>query len=1077
MIKTIAHLADIHIRKLHRFVEYRQVFKNLYKQLKQLKPDAIFIGGDVVHGKLDTSPEEVRMVANFFLELCKIAPTIVIPGNHDCNLNNKSREDTLSPIVDLVQKITPNLHYWKKSGVYTMDNVDFGVMSIFDHDKAGNQLTDGLPNPHNLNGDVRIALFHGGVDKHQYDNNFVVRDEHVKLDTFQGYDIVMLGDIHKRQFLDDKETVAYPGSLIQQNFAEAPEHGFLLWNLENRQFKAEFHPVQNDYGYKILRVEDGKIQNSTTNNKPFEFTFMPPKGRVKIKYWNTTLDDIKKIQIELTRKYPKLKEILAERQDAFKIGDDRENKLQIGDVRDINYQNELLEDFLKRNVDGIDDEVIKRVQKINELTNNSPEIYDGDVTRNVDWKVKSFEFDNMFSYGSGNKVDFTKMNGTVGVVAPNHSGKSSLMDSIAYTIYDVCSRTNRAIDVLNKKQKKFKAKLNLEINGIDYWIEREGKFKQINHKDGTITKQCPVKVRFYMIDEAGEEVDLSGAARFNSAYGGGTNEEIKKILGTFDDFILTSLSLQNNGMNFLDKKQAERKKILSSFMDIDIFEQLESIAKSDSNEERIMLKQLQKKDSYKLLGRIENQIVELESKEKELSKEDEETDNDIVRLEEEKIKLVRQLHKIDEHYDIEELNILHGNLLNEQRDLKNQLEEDKEYKETLRPLYMEYHQKLAKIDEEEIQNNYEDWKEVKKDLRDIKNAMKLNETKTKSLVKHRTDLEKFEYDENCEYCVKNGKEQIHEMDEIKTQMYHLDDEYQGWETQYKIKSYSLEKLGDADIVKEEYDTFSYELTQIQHDAVKIGGKIDKTEARLSHIKSELSNLDTKIHKYYEDEDKIEKNNKLNEQISILTGQISQLQMESMDVDKKYKKVLQTLSVAKNEKERIGDDIQNLVEIEQKILDYDLYLMALSKDGIPYELISRAIPAVEREINNVLENMNAGFHIELEMKDKMIDAFICYGDDKWNLELSSGMERFVSSLAIRIGLINVSTLPRPNFIIVDEGFGALDSDNIANMEGAFQYLKNQFDFVMIITHLDTIKDYMDSLVPIEVRKGYSNVIYS
>ena len=105
MIKTIAHLADIHIRKLHRFVEYRQVFKNLYKQLKDLKPDAIYIGGDVVHGKLDTSPEEVRMVANCFLSLCKIAPTIVIPGNHDCNLNNKSREDTLSPIVDWFRRL------------------------------------------------------------------------------------------------------------------------------------------------------------------------------------------------------------------------------------------------------------------------------------------------------------------------------------------------------------------------------------------------------------------------------------------------------------------------------------------------------------------------------------------------------------------------------------------------------------------------------------------------------------------------------------------------------------------------------------------------------------------------------------------------------------------------------------------------------------------------------------------------------------------------------------------------------------------------------------------------------------
>ena len=217
--------------------------------------------------------------------------------------------------------------------------------------------------------------------------------------------------------------------------------------------------------------------------------------------------------------------------------------------------------------------------------------------------------------------------------------------------------------------------------------------------------------------------------------------------------------------------------------------------------------------------------------------------------------------------------------------------------------------------------------------------------------------------------------------------------------------------------------------------------------------------------------------KLNEQITRITTQISDLNFKSMDLDKKLKKILSTLSVARNQKQQIEDDIQKLVDIEQKILDYDLYLMALSKDGVPYELISKAIPSIEREINNVLENMNAGFHIELEMKDKMIDAFICYGEDKWNLELSSGMERFVSSLAIRIGLINVSTLPRPNFIIVDEGFGALDSDNIANMQGAFHYLRTQFDFTMIITHLDTIKDYMDALIPIEVRKETSKVIYS
>ena len=399
-----------------------------------------------------------------------------------------------------------------------------------------------------------------------------------------------------------------------------------------------------------------------------------------------------------------------------------------------------------------------------------------------------------------------------------------------------------------------------------------------------------------------------------------------------------------------------------------------------------------------------------------------------------------------------------------------------EYKEQLRPMYMDYHKKLSEIDEEKIQEDYEDWKEAKQYLTELENKIKINESKSKSLNHHNSDLMKFTYDENCEFCIKNGKEQIHEQEEIKTQIDKLYSEHCELTALYKKTEYTLEKLGDADERNREFKIFSDELNQIQHDAVKIGGKISTQESRIKHIESELTSVESSVKRYYELEEKIENNNKLNDKISDLTTKISQLQMEGIEVDKKYKEVLSTLSVAKNQKQQIEDDIQKLVDIEQKILDYDLYLMALSKDGVPYELISKAIPSIEREINNVLENMNAGFHIELEMKDKMIDAFICYGEHKWNLELSSGMERFVSSLAIRIGLINVSTLPRPNFIIVDEGFGALDSDNIANMQGAFQYLRTQFDFVMIITHLDTIKDYMDTLIPIEVNNGISKVIY-
>ena len=169
-IRTIAHLSDIHIRKLHRLVEYRQVFQRLYGKLKQLKPDLIFVGGDIVHGKLDTSPEETRLVSSLFLELTNIADTIVIIGNHDTNLQNKSREDVLSPIVDLVKEINPNIYYWKKSGKYTIKNVDFGVLSILDIDKDGNQFVDNLPNSSIINNEYNIALYHGQVDKFYIDN-------------------------------------------------------------------------------------------------------------------------------------------------------------------------------------------------------------------------------------------------------------------------------------------------------------------------------------------------------------------------------------------------------------------------------------------------------------------------------------------------------------------------------------------------------------------------------------------------------------------------------------------------------------------------------------------------------------------------------------------------------------------------------------------------------------------------------------------------------------------------------------------------------------------------------------------
>ena len=89
-------------------------------------------------------------------------------------------------------------------------------------------------------------------------------------------------------------------------------------------------------------------------------------------------------------------------------------------------------------------------------------------------------------------------------------------------------------------------------------------------------------------------------------------------------------------------------------------------------------------------------------------------------------------------------------------------------------------------------------------------------------------------------------------------------------------------------------------------------------------------------------------------------------------------------------------------------------------------------------------------------------------------MCSGMERFISGLAIRVALINVCNLPRPNFLVIDEGFGTLDSENLQSLFMLFTYLKTQFDFVMVISHIDSMRDVSDGLIEIKKEKGFSQV---
>ena len=177
-----------------------------------------------------------------------------------------------------------------------------------------------------------------------------------------------------------------------------------------------------------------------------------------------------------------------------------------------------------------------------------------------------------------------------------------------------------------------------------------------------------------------------------------------------------------------------------------------------------------------------------------------------------------------------------------------------------------------------------------------------------------------------------------------------------------------------------------------------------------------------------------------------------------------------ISALQNQRETIEDRINEVTELEETHNLFEYYLNSLGRDGVSYELIQKALPMIEGEINNILGQI-VDFGMQLEIDGKNINAYLVYGDQRWSLEMCSGMERFISSLAIRVGLMNVSNLPRTNFLAIDEGWGTMDSDNLNSVAQLFQYLKSEFQFSLVVSHIETMRDFVDTLL--EIKKLWSS----
>ncbi len=1039
-LKHIHHISDIQIRNLKRHKEYEQVFEGLYKEVKKNPNNAVsYIGGDIAHSKTEMSPELVDQLSRLFKNLADICPLIIIAGNHDCNLNNLNRLDVLTPIVENLNH--PNLHYLKRTGIYTCADTDFIVWDVWDKEKDYIRAKD-------VPGDrTKVVLYHGTVDRSETDLGFKLPSK-IKMSMFKGYDLGLLGDIHKRQHLNKEETISYCGSLVQQNHGEDIGKGYLLWDVPNR--KSEYIEIHNDYGYYTINIDNGKLP---------ELPNLPNKPRVRVRVSNTKPSQLKKLMTQLQKK-AKIQESVITRVDGLSTEKIRDKKINIGDVNNPDYQYDLVSEYLKNNYIVDDDTMIKIKDILKELNQVIPE---ADIQRNISWKLKQFEFSNLFSYGEDNVVDFTKLNGMIGLFAPNASGKSALLDALCFNLFDVSSRSYKADNIINKSKNNLHCKVNFEIDGIDYFIEKKGK-KNLR------TGHVKVDIDFWMVDETGEHVSLNGDQRRT------TQKNIQRVIGGFDDFILTSMSSQNDSTVFINKTQKERKELLSQFMGLKIFDTLYQQAAEDIKEVNTLLNDFKKADYDKELAQITDDLILLEGKEGEFKNDESDLKKQTKHVLNEIKNQTKRLKPVDDSLkSIEELEEQHTKLTTLSENVKHKLSEYETEQFDFERAVQEIENKIVIYKQDGVEENY--YKLEK--LEEERDLFQVEIDKLKIEVRSKLDkiekLGNLTHDEDCEHCMSNP----FTLDAIETKKNLNKDKLLA--QQYVQKKQNMEdeiqKMFKVRAFKKDLDELEGKLNEKQRYQDNITSNINITKEKQKNITTQFNLIKSDMERAKSQEQNVIFNQQVEVEIDKLQNNSDDLDYQLDTLNSKITNLHGEIQVLKTKENQINSNINKVEELEDSHQAYQFLLEAIKRDGVPYDLISKSLPTVEGAVNDILAQI-VDFSIIFNMDGKVIDTHIVYDDDRvWPLELSSGMERFISSLAIRVGLMNVSNLPRSNFLAIDEGWGTMDSDNLNSVAQLFQYLKSEFQFSLVVSHIETMRDFVDTLLEIKKVNGSSSVRFA
>lgn len=1040
------HISDVHWRGLTRHEEYRESFQALFDIAKGLKPNAIFIGGDIVHSKTQgISPELIDCLTWWFNGLAEIAATHVILGNHDGLILNKHRQDAISPILSAMNN--PNIFLYKKSGTYPIHGVpgfNWSVFSCFDEEN--------WENVEPIEGEVNIATFHGGVNGSTTDIDWNI-DGDVDIEFFDKFEFTFLGDIHKLQYLDKEKRIAYPGSTIQQNYGEDPGKGFLYWEIDDKDtYKSTFYEVP--FSRPFVTVEwNGDITNTLLEAKNY-----PDKSRFRVRAKAPIT------QAEIKQLHNALKEEKIATEIVFKY----ENALQTQEINTSSgkfFKKDLRDPsthmtFLKEYYGDVEinDEEWEKIESIVSRyvslagKSNNP--------RNIKWSVKRLEFDNTFSYGKNNVVDFEKTTGITGIFGKNRAGKSSIPGTLMFGLYNTTDRGAMSnLHVINMRKGHCMAKVMLSANGKDYKIERQATRK--TNRAGV--ESAVTHLNFSQVDEMGVEVkDLNGEQRRE------TEKVLRQIVGTPEDFLMTSLASQGEMNNFIKNKATQRKSILTKFLDLEIYDEMSNHIKDDASEVKALLKNAPDRDWDVLIeyekSEKRNNEVKRKSVEESLTKLR-------LRLQELKIAVATNDKGLVTKADIDN----HVKVLNaSKKSLENLSRQSHGFLLKVRDL----EDKLSAVQSVKDQFPIDDLRERKTALQDLESTLKD--------LRHQKDLEKqlLESKKNLDEklapcsCTSNHLPtcpHVKNVDKHKKQINRQLNKLNDAKDKVKAAQKSLRVMQKENLEEkiEKYDRVlqkenemriglgkvRLELNQVNNKKKSLSEQVDSSELELTTMSARVSSSDEA------------------KKISMIKQQVEDLNSRINTEDAERISLTSVITKSETEISRLEEEKDEYSDLIKKWRIFSLVENAFSKKGIPLQIIASQLPLINEEISKILQGV-VGFTVELETKPGSNDmqVYINYGDSRRIVECGSGMEKMMSSLAIRVALINISSLPKTDLLVIDEGFGALDDTNIEACSRLLNSLKKWFKNIMIISHVDAVKDAVDNVLEITQFEKNAKVVH-